>query len=122
MKFASGRRHELILEALAATRFVTVTELAKRLDVSEMTIRRDLERLDTNGKLKRTHGGATVLKTGGQSKVDILETLGTFKVIFNENIIEFENLNEMKLFIKEKLKASCYYIDKIIFSNNPHSI
>jgi len=56
------------------------------------------------------------------SKVDILETLGTFKVIFNENIIEFENLNEMKLFIKEKLKASCYDIDKIIFSNNPHSI
>lgn len=73
MKFATGRRHELILQALAAARFVSVTELAKRFDVSEMTIRRDLERLDTNGKLERTHGGATVLKTNGQSKVDILE-------------------------------------------------
>lgn len=37
---------------------VTVTELSSRFDVSEATIRRDLEELDGKGWVRRTHGGA----------------------------------------------------------------
>jgi len=37
---------------------VLVNELARELDVSEMTIRRDLSELEKEGFLKRTHGGA----------------------------------------------------------------
>ena len=37
---------------------VTVTELAQRFDVSADTIRRDLDQLDADGVLIRTHGGA----------------------------------------------------------------
>lgn len=35
-----------------------VADLAERLDVTEETIRRDLRRLDSDGRLVRTHGGA----------------------------------------------------------------
>lgn len=37
---------------------VSVEELAQELDVSPITIRRDLERLEQEGRLRRTHGGA----------------------------------------------------------------
>jgi DeoR family fructose operon transcriptional repressor len=40
---------------------VTVAELAERLGVSIDTIRRDLDELDTEGVLVRTHGGAVSL-------------------------------------------------------------
>ena len=37
---------------------VTVPDLSKQFDVSEVTIRRDLEELDAKGWVRRTHGGA----------------------------------------------------------------
>lgn len=39
---------------------VKVAELSQRLDVTEETIRRDLERLDLEGLITRTHGGAVL--------------------------------------------------------------
>ena len=51
-------RHALILGALAEIGAVTVTEVAGRLGVSYMTIRRDLSDLERQGRLSRTHGGA----------------------------------------------------------------
>jgi DeoR family transcriptional regulator of aga operon len=47
-----------ILEALAADRTVGVAALARRLDVSSATIRRDLILLQDQRLLTRTHGGA----------------------------------------------------------------
>ena len=37
---------------------VQVDELARKLDVSPMTIRRDLEKLQKDGLIERCHGGA----------------------------------------------------------------
>jgi DeoR/GlpR family transcriptional regulator of sugar metabolism len=54
---AAERRH-LVLRAVGAHRTVTVAGLAHRLNVSPMTIRRDLEVLASAGKLTRVHGGA----------------------------------------------------------------
>lgn len=39
-------------------------ELARSLGVSEMTIRRDLNRLRTDGGVQRTHGGAVMSRAG----------------------------------------------------------
>ena len=39
---------------------VKVTELSQRFDVTEETIRRDLERLELEGLITRTHGGAVL--------------------------------------------------------------
>ena len=51
-------RQTKIIEALGDSMFVSVEDLAKRLDVSAMTIRRDLDMLDRTGRLSRCHGGA----------------------------------------------------------------
>jgi DeoR family transcriptional regulator of aga operon len=48
----------VILERLSATGSVGVTELSERLRVSAATVRRDLERLEEQRLLTRTHGGA----------------------------------------------------------------
>ena len=53
-----AERQGRILEILAEQRGVRVSALSELLGVSEMTIRRDLERLEGEGLLSRTHGGA----------------------------------------------------------------
>lgn len=53
------QRHELIVSHLRRTGSARVTELADLLDVSEMTIRRDLDALDEAGLVVKVHGGAT---------------------------------------------------------------
>jgi DeoR family L-fucose operon activator len=52
------QRHLAILDRLRDDGGVRVTELARVFKVTEETIRRDLERLDREGKLIRIHGGA----------------------------------------------------------------
>lgn len=54
-------RHSLILDLLDKEGSVRVATLAERLQVTEETVRRDLERLGADGKLVRTHGGALPL-------------------------------------------------------------
>ena len=51
-------RQKYILDTLEQTGAVTVSKLAQSLDVTEETIRRDLEKLEAKDALVRTHGGA----------------------------------------------------------------
>jgi len=51
-------RQERILAELERNGFVSVANLSSLLEVSEVTIRRDLEHLEAAGSLRRTHGGA----------------------------------------------------------------
>jgi DeoR/GlpR family transcriptional regulator of sugar metabolism len=51
-------RHDLILKRLEEQSSITVSGLAQELNVSEMTVRRDLELLEASGSLTRVHGGA----------------------------------------------------------------
>jgi DeoR/GlpR family transcriptional regulator of sugar metabolism len=53
-----AERHRLVCEAVQATGRARVVDLASRLRVSEMTVRRDLEELEARGELTRVHGGA----------------------------------------------------------------
>jgi DeoR/GlpR family transcriptional regulator of sugar metabolism len=55
---AVDRRRE-ILERVAADQAIHVPELARELGVSEMTIRRDIRRLERDGFVRQTYGGAT---------------------------------------------------------------
>lgn len=54
---AEARRHRLV-ELISDRGFATLEELVEVLEVSESTVRRDLESLDLAGSIKRTHGGA----------------------------------------------------------------
>ncbi|MFD2368646.1 DeoR/GlpR family DNA-binding transcription regulator [Brevibacillus sp. GCM10020057] len=56
----AAERHSKILENVNKQKTVTVAELSKLLDVSEVTIRKDLIKLEQEGLLSRVHGGASV--------------------------------------------------------------
>ncbi len=56
-------RYKLIQELIEERNTVTVAELAKELNTSESTIRRDLTALDQLGKIRKFFGGATAIKT-----------------------------------------------------------
>lgn len=53
-------RRSAILEKLQAERRVVVSELSALYDVSEETIRRDLEKLDNEGYVIKSYGGAVL--------------------------------------------------------------
>ena len=57
-------RLERIASLIDERGFLTVGELSRLCDVSEMTVRRHLEQLDALGRIKRIYGGAVPL--GGQ--------------------------------------------------------
>jgi DeoR/GlpR family transcriptional regulator of sugar metabolism len=59
---AVDRRHR-ILERVAEQQTIHISELAEEFAVSEMTIRRDIGRLERDGFLRRTYGGATARVT-----------------------------------------------------------
>lgn len=59
-------RHAIILEALKTEGRVYCAQLAKQLQVSEHTVRRDLEELDKEGICRRVHGGAIHMPPGAK--------------------------------------------------------
>lgn len=54
-------RMDTILGLLESEGRINVTTLAEQLDVSEITVRRDLIALESSGHLRRVHGGAVSL-------------------------------------------------------------
>ncbi len=55
-----AQRRERIQEYLAVHQIARIADLCALLDTSEATVRRDLEWLETEGTLERTHGGAII--------------------------------------------------------------
>lgn len=55
------QRQALILEEVRRNGGVRVSDLTRQLNVSDMTIRRDLEALAERGLLEKVHGGATAI-------------------------------------------------------------
>ena len=66
-----NKRQNIILEILGKNDQTSVSKLSKELNVSSVTIRQDLNFLETEGLLKRVHGGA-VLKDAD----DLVNRLG----------------------------------------------
>jgi DeoR family transcriptional regulator, L-fucose operon activator len=72
----ASERHRQILLRLASIGGMRVAQLAAELDVTPETIRRDLEKLDGEGKLIRTHGGAMSVETDRRElPLDVRETI-----------------------------------------------
>lgn len=72
-KLQAAQRHALVLRALDETGFVTVPEMAGACNVSEMTMRRDLDFLAETKRIERTHGGAARRSSEGATVVDLVE-------------------------------------------------
>ena len=56
--YIPAERQKKMMEYIEANTSAQIHELAERFHVSEATVRRDLDDLDQQGALKRTHGGA----------------------------------------------------------------
>ena len=81
-------RIRIIKNYLIDKKKVSVNELSKMLDVSEVTIRRDLEKLEEEQFLIRTHGGAVLRKPdktiSSQSLNPNLEGKSPFEELYEE--------------------------------------
>lgn len=58
----AAERQKKIVELINLRSSMRVTELSEEFSVTEETIRRDLEKLEKNNELKRSHGGAVTIK------------------------------------------------------------
>lgn len=67
-------RRRRVLDEVRRYGSVSVRDLAARLTVSEMTIRRDLEQLDADGRLRRVRGGATLPRAQDTEELAFTET------------------------------------------------
>ena len=76
------QREELILGLIAESGFVSFRALEQKLNASPATIRRDLERLASIGRVERVHGGARLPE--GEAPAKGIATLQG--VPFHENI------------------------------------
>lgn len=68
-------RQELVEHLLSTDGRVSVVALARRFDVTTETIRRDLDRLEEAGRLRRVHGGAVALERGSTAEPTLAERL-----------------------------------------------
>lgn len=69
----AAERENLIVELLHAQGSATFREIFARLNVSEMSVRRDLERLAQRGLIERVHGGARLAgQAGGTARHPML--------------------------------------------------
>lgn len=57
----AAQRHSLILQEVGRQGAARISELAAALEVSEMTVRRDIDVLAEQGLLDKVHGGATAI-------------------------------------------------------------
>ena len=59
------QRRQKVLDLVSERGFIALADLAKELEASESTIRRDLDYWDQHGAIKRTHGGAVFVADNG---------------------------------------------------------
>lgn len=85
-----AQRHQKIVELVNERSSIRVTELSEIFSVTEETIRRDLEKLEKETKLIRSHGGAVSLQEDDS------------EIRFSERVIT--NVNEKKVIAYEAAK------------------
>ncbi len=72
-RLSASERRDSIALTLAQSSYVSIGDMAKRLRVSEMTVRRDLDVLVARGVAERAHGGAIARRTNQDIHLDIFE-------------------------------------------------
>ena len=95
-----AERLQRIKELLIEKKQIDISNLSNILNVTEVTVRRDLEKLEAEGFLIRTHGGAVLVETEtqqtslipeiNQEQIDVLVMLATIAGFFiKDNDIVF---------------------------------
>lgn len=82
----AAEREKLILELISSSGFISFRDLERRLEASPATIRRDLERMATNGQINRVRGGARLTLEDGNPNLYTSSVSSLTGVPFHENI------------------------------------
>jgi DeoR family ulaG and ulaABCDEF operon transcriptional repressor len=80
----AAEREQQILQLLREKGFIGFQELDRRINASAATLRRDLDRLASQGKIERVRGGARFLD--GNAKAALVDNRRLTGVPFHENI------------------------------------
>jgi len=101
----SAERRVYIMKCLQKKSIVSLKEIASELDVSEITVRRDFEKLENAGKLKRIQGGAAL--------EECLDNLDNVEISMKEKISLYSQ--EKRLVAKHAAKlvkeGDCVFLD-----------
>lgn len=73
----AAEREKLILRLLGQSGFISYRDLEAALDASPATIRRDLSKLEDQGKIVRVHGGAKSVSESDEGNASSLALKGT---------------------------------------------
>lgn len=87
MSFERKKRISSITYLLQQKNEISVKELAELSHVSEMTIRRDLDLLEKQGLVKRSHGSATLMDPNTNIRFPYIHGEQTTKNAFEKNLI-----------------------------------
>lgn len=90
------KRKQEIVNHLVKRGSASVSELASVCDVSQMTIRRDLDELSTEGVVERTHGGAIYVAPHSEVPFEIKVSSGS---IVKKRLAEFA----VSKFVRDKM-------------------
>lgn len=71
----ASERRRAILQALNLRGVVSLRDMAAELGVAEITVRRDMEKLEAEGKLRRVQGGATSLEESDSAELTMKQKL-----------------------------------------------
>lgn len=77
----ASERTRFIINRLNANGIINLKEVAKELDISEATVRRDFEKLENEGRLKRVTGGATLAGTSADLSYEAELTMRAKKTL-----------------------------------------
>jgi len=69
----AAERQQLIADLVASDGRAAVTDLAERFNITTETVRRDLAALESDGMVRRVHGGAVAADRSSTTEVSILE-------------------------------------------------
>lgn len=82
-------RFAAILKILSGEQAATVSQLAEKLGVSESTVRRDLAALHKQNRLRKVHGGATLLRAEFMAEEPDVATKETRNVAEKDRIATY---------------------------------
>lgn len=88
-------RQKKICEIVSKRKSVKVRELSALLDTSEATIRRDLEELDGQNRVIRTHGGAIAVYSVGKA-ISAPELITSLKCVQEKQLISRRAYEEIQ--------------------------
>lgn len=102
---ASERMH-YIMNSLYKKGIINLKEIAKEVDVAEITVRRDFEKLEAQGKLKRVLGGATLASDNEDPMMDAELTMKQRTAIHST-----EKMAVAKKAIEYVKEEECIFLD-----------